>query len=171
MPPSPSFLHTYLHPGDFIFPQDRMSLLRRGFLDRVECLFPLLCNSRGKTVDFSLKQVLSGDSINHLLVTFAGTPNSLNSEGMFHWGPVTKDSLHSLWGPIGRGPVHRGTVARSSIPHKKRVLLLHQLKLGSSALFLLWSCSPTSGRTRILSEVLDSVFTCLTNEIQEHFSC
>lgn len=59
-------------------------------------------------MDFSLEQVLSGDSTNHLLVTFAETPNNLNSEGMFHQGPVTKDSLHSLWGPIGRGPVHRG---------------------------------------------------------------
>lgn len=88
-------------------------------------------------MDFSLEEVLSGDSTNHLLVTFSETPNSLSSEGMFHWEPVTKDSLHSLWGPIGRGPVHRGMVALSSIPHKKRGLW-HQLKLGTSGLSLLF---------------------------------
>lgn len=48
-------------------------------------------------MDFSLEQVLYGDLTNHLLVTFAGTPNNLNSEGMFHWGPITKDSTQ----PVG----------------------------------------------------------------------
>lgn len=100
--------------------------------------FSFALQQQGKTVDFSLDQVLSGDSTNHLLVTFAGTPNNLNSEGMFHWEPVTKDSLHSLRGPIGRGPVHWGMVTMSSIPHKKRVLLWHQLKLGTSGLSLLF---------------------------------
>lgn len=95
MPPSPSFLPTFLCPG-WLHISSRQDIIAAVWPSGSSgILFPL--HQLEKLGTLFLKHVLSEDTTNHLLVTFTVTPNNLKSEVMVQWGSVT---LLSLLGPI-----------------------------------------------------------------------